>query len=114
MTTLWHVLLPAFGDPELMFLKFSFSWSPLGKADLLISLAAPTHVGLWVSRPAWSFHLLDAICFISSKNEKSFKVPGLPKAPFPVSGAATGTHYLFKRSPMTFVGFGEGGRGDDG
>lgn len=96
------------------FFIFYFSWSPLGKADLLISLAAPF-------LPMLAYRFLDllgaseliAICFISSRNVKFFRVSGLPKAPYPVSGAATGTHHLFKMSAVTLGGFGEGGRSDE-
>lgn len=48
---------------------------------------------------------LNAICLISSRNVKFFRVPGLSKAPYPVSGAATGTHHLFKMLPVTLGGF---------
>ena len=116
MMTPWHILLPASGDPKLVcvFFNFSFSWSPLGKADLLISLAAP-------SLPMLAYRFLNllrasrlnAICLISSRNAKFFRVPGLPKAPYPVSGAAMGTHHLSKMLPVTLGGFGEGGRSDD-
>ena len=114
MRTPRHILLPAPQDPKLEFFYFSFSWSPLGEADLLISLAAPF-------LPMLAYRFLDllrasrliAICFISSRNGKFFRVSGLPKAPDPVSGAAIGTHHLFKMSAVTLGGFGEGGRSDE-
>ena len=94
---------PSLWEPQAcVFFNFSFSWSLLGKPDLLISLAAP-------SLPMLAYRFLDllrdsrlnAICLLSSRNAKFFRVPGLPKAPYPVSGAATGPHHLFKMLPVT-------------
>ena len=93
------------GPQACVFLNFSVFWSPLGKADLLISLAVP-------SLPMLAYRFLDllrdsrlnSVCLLSARNAKFFRVPGLPKTPYPVSGAAMGPHHLFKMLPVTLGG----------
>lgn len=53
---------------------------------------------------------LNTVCLLSSRNKKFFRVPGLPKAPYPVSGAAMGPHHLFKMLPVTLGGLWGGRR----